>query len=83
MKEVQDSIYREKILRARAMTPGERCSDTFELSSFQFALMHAGAMKRLGCDDESAGWLEVRRGLDRLAKVHENGFYTTHRPVSA
>ncbi|MCW1886286.1 hypothetical protein OKA04_16230 [Luteolibacter flavescens] len=82
LKELQDAIYREKVLRARELTPGERCSDVFELSTFQFHLMHAGAMKRLGTDDHEAGWKEVRRSLDRLAKVHEAGLYTTTPPLA-
>ncbi|MCW1925134.1 hypothetical protein OKA05_21420 [Luteolibacter arcticus] len=82
LKELQDAIYRDKVLRARAMTSGQRCSDVFELSTFQFHLMHGGAMKRLGTDDAEAGWQEVRRSLDRLAKVHDATLYTTTPPAS-
>jgi len=59
LKDLQDSIYREKVLRARSMTPEERLGTVFELSEFQFGLMHAGAMHKLGTDDEARGWDEV------------------------
>jgi hypothetical protein len=44
--------------------------------------MHGGAMKRLGTDDPEIAWREVRRSLDRLAKVHDATLYTTTPPAS-
>lgn len=83
LKELQDSIYREKVLRARAMTPMERLESVFEISEFQFGMMHAGAMHKIGGEDEDAGWLEVRRGLGRLDRARDHGFYTTSpRPAA-
>lgn len=76
LKELQDSIYREKVLRARAMTPVERIESVFELSDFQFGMILAGAMHKIGTTDEDAGWVEVRRGLGRLDRAREHGFYT-------
>jgi len=80
LKDLQDSIYREKILRARAMTPEERFESVFELSEFQFGMMYAGAMQRLGNTDTGEVWKEVRRGLDRLARAHDHGFYSPTKP---
>ncbi|HEY5792152.1 MAG TPA: hypothetical protein VIS74_02565, partial [Chthoniobacterales bacterium] len=83
LKALQDDIYREKILRARAMTPEQRLADVFELSNQQFGMMLAGAMHRLGTRDEAAGWREVARWMDRLDRAREYGFYATAKPADA
>lgn len=36
LKDLQDSIYREKVLRARAMTPEERFNSGFEIPAKRF-----------------------------------------------
>lgn len=82
LKDLQDSIYRDKVLRARAMTTEERISAVIEQSELQFGMMLAGAMARLGTDDEHLGWQEVRRGLDRLDRVQEHGFYSKTKPAA-
>lgn len=82
LKDLQDAIYREKVLRARSMTPAERLDSIFELSAFQFGMMHAGAMSRLGTDDEEAGWDEVKRGLARLARARDHLLYVDQRPAA-
>ncbi|MEP2775536.1 MAG: hypothetical protein ABJQ29_03805 [Luteolibacter sp.] len=82
LADLQDSISREKVLRARAMTPEERLSSVFELSKCQFGMMLAGAMARLGSDDENLGWQEVRRGLDRLDRVREHGRFSKTKPAA-
>lgn len=82
LKDLQDSIYREKILRARAMTSEERISSVIEQSDLQFGMMLAGAMARLGTDDENLGWQEVKKGLDRLDRVREHGFYSKTKPAA-
>ena len=82
LKALQDDIYREKVLRARKMTPEERLAEAFELSNHQFGMMLAGAMHRLGTDDEAAGWEEVRRWMKRLDRVREHGWYVPEKPSS-
>ncbi len=57
---MQDDIYRERILRARRMTPEQRLADAFELTNGVFARMHEGAMWQLGTADAEAGWREIR-----------------------
>lgn len=83
LKALQDAIYRERILRARSMTPEERLAECFEQSDFQMGMMLGGAMHRLGTDDEALGWKEVRRWLARLDTVHERGLYTQAKPAAA
>ena len=82
LKALQDDIYREKILRARKMTMQERLAAALEQTNSVFDRMHAGAMWQLGATDIEAGWREVRRRLDRLDRVHEEGRFVTHKPTT-
>jgi len=81
LAELQDAIYREKVVRARAMTPDQRFAAVFELTNSVFERMHEGAMWRLKTTDPQAGWAEVRRQLERLIKAQEAGYYTTTKPT--
>lgn len=81
LKAMQDSIYREKILRARRQTPEERLADVFELTNGAFARMHDGAMWQAGITDVEAGWQIVRKRLERLRKVHEAGRFVTEESI--
>lgn len=83
LEDLQESIYREKVQRARAMTPEERFDCGFELTNFAFDRMLAGAMSQLGLEDESAGRVALEARLERLRKLHDHGLYTTVRPPSA
>lgn len=79
LKELQEAIYRDKVLRARAMTPEERLDEALELTDEVFQQMHQGAMCQLGTDDVAEGWAEVRRKLERLAAHHDRRFYSDRR----
>jgi hypothetical protein len=46
LKALQDSIYREKDLRARRLSLSERLADVCEVSNYMFGMMHGGAMAR-------------------------------------
>ena len=82
LKAMQDSIYLEKILRARRQTPEERLADVFELSNHQFGMMLAGAMHKIKTSDQEKGWEEVRRWMRRLDRVREHGLYSAQRMPS-
>jgi len=82
LKALQDAIYRDKVLRARGMTVAERLEEVFTQSNTQFGMMLAGALDRLGSQDEALGWQEVRRWMTRLDSVHDHGRYTTTRPAA-
>lgn len=79
-KSLQDDIYRERILRARAMTPEERFDSALEMTNFVFGNMLAGAMWQLGTQDQGEGWNEVRRRLDRLYRVRDQGRFVNEKP---
>ncbi len=81
LKDLQDSIYREKILRARAMTREERISEAFELSTRQLGMMLAGAMAKISTQDETLGWHEVSKSMERLDRIREFNLYTTEKPA--
>lgn len=71
LKVLQDAIFRDKVLRARAMTPEERLDAVFELTNSGLARMMDGAMARLGAEDESAATREVARRIDRLRSARD------------
>jgi len=82
LKALQDDIYREKVLRARALTPTQRLDDALELSDGMFHWMHAGAMHQLHTTDEAEGWKEVERRLKVLRYVHGYGYYRNEPPAA-
>lgn len=82
LEELQNSIYRDRILRARRMTPEERLDAVFELSEFQLNMLHAGEMHRHSLNDPAEGWNRVAEALDRVAKARDVEFFTKERPSS-
>ena len=80
IKALQDAIYRDKVLRARAMTPAERLEEALELSNDIYAWMLDGAKAQCGLRSDEEGWVEVQRRLQTLRKLHESKLY---RPVAA
>ena len=83
LKAMQDAIYREKILRARKLTPEQRLADVFELTNSVFARMHEGAMWQAGITDAEQGWKMVRQRLNRLQKVQDTGRFTNQKPEAS
>lgn len=73
--ELQKSIYRQKVMRARAMTPVERLDEALELSNDIFFWMLDGAKNQHGLESDEEGWAEVERRLARLRRLHEAGLY--------
>jgi hypothetical protein len=80
LRELQEDIYRRKVLRARGMTPTERLDEALELTQSIFDWMHSGAMQQCGFTDPADGWQEVKRRLARLRRYQEHNLY---RPVAA
>jgi len=81
LKALQDQIYRENILRARAMTEEQRLAEALELTNEVFSRMHTGAMWQTGTTDSEQGWREVRRRLDRLRRTHDHGRFADQKPA--
>lgn len=70
LHQMQDAIYREKVLRARSMTGEERLAAVCDLTNGAFERMHEGAMWQLNTTDPELGWAEVRRRMERLDRAH-------------
>jgi hypothetical protein len=80
LKTLQDEIYRDKVLRARAMTPSERLDESLELSNDIYTWMLDGAKSQCGLTSDEEGWAEVQRRLQTLRGLHEKSLY---QPVAA
>ena len=72
---MQESIYRDKVLRARGMTNSERLSEALELSNDIYFWMLDGAKAQCGLESDAEGWEEVERRMLRLRRVQEAGLY--------
>jgi diadenosine tetraphosphatase ApaH/serine/threonine PP2A family protein phosphatase len=83
LKDLQDSIYRERVLRSRSLTPEQRIADVFEMAEFSIHMAHAGAMHQLGTSDPQEGWQLVKVWNERLRRAHDYRFYVTERSKSA
>ena len=81
LADLQDSIYREKVLRARAMTREERFIAGIELTNEVSKRILYGAMARLGTRDESVAWPYIHRRAARLRKAHDHGRYSFEKPI--
>ena len=78
---LQREIWLAKVARARAMTPDERVAEISTLTSQAFTRMHAAAMADLGATDPAAGWVEVRRRLDRIRAARDAGRFVATLPA--
>ena len=82
LTDLQDSIWREKVARARAMTPDERLLECFRLSDLSMANLLTDALQRMGTDDLELGWKEVRRVVELERLERDKGFFTSTPPTA-
>ena len=80
LKALQAEIYRDKVLRSRAMTPAERLAEALELSNDIYTWMLDGAKAQCRQPSDEDGWAEVQRRLQTLRRLHE---YKLYKPVAA
>ena len=71
LENLQDEIYRDKVLRARSMTQEERLTEVFELSNAMLNRMLMGVMWQKGIEDISEAKREVGKRIDRLRAVRD------------
>jgi len=83
LKDLQDSIYRDKVLRSRMLTPEQRIADVFEMAEVSIHMAHAGAMHQLATSDPDIAWELVAKWNARLRRAHDYQFYVTERPETA
>lgn len=79
LEELQDSIYRERVLRARRMSPQERLDSVFELSNSQARRFLEGVQMQTGLKDPREIDAEARRRLIRLQRARQNDPQTKNR----
>lgn len=82
LKDLQDSIYREKILRARAMTREERFISGCQLTNEVTDRIFQGVMARLGTNDPKSAWIEAKKRAERLRRANDHGFYVSENHSS-
>lgn len=81
LRDLQDSIYREKILRARAMTREERFIAGCQLTNEVCERIFHGTMSRLGTTDPKAAWDEAKKRASRLRLANDHTFYVSENHV--
>jgi hypothetical protein len=75
------AIYRDKVLRARAMTPDERLMESFRLFEESLTFTKAGVADQLGTTDEASIMAEVRRRFDLVRQREDRGIYLPLEPA--
>jgi len=76
----QHGDYRERVLRAREMTPGERLDMAFHLSQLMLeARMRAVQAQYPEWSDEEVGE-ELRRQMAAEREVEERGYFSSVNP---
>jgi len=81
LKDLQDSIYREKILRARSMTREERFTAGCQLTNEVTERAFQGVMARNGNLTHKDAWLEAKRRAERLRQAQDHGLYVSEIPA--
>ena len=71
-----DAIFREKVLRARQQSPGEKWTICFELHELAIATMRAGIQSQHPELDEAGIATELDRRLCLRRQLEEQGIYT-------
>ena len=81
LKAMQDSIYRERILRARRQTPEDRLADVFELPDAEMMRMHDAAMLEIADPaDDAQGWEVVKQRVELERKMRDAGRFARQLP---
>lgn len=75
-----DSIYREKVLRARSIPASKKMGWGAELFLESCARMRSGIRAQFPGSSESEVQQVLRERLDRLTRLHEHGLF---EPVEA
>ncbi|MFN5578181.1 MAG: hypothetical protein ACK49X_01045 [Akkermansiaceae bacterium] len=79
LRDLQDSIYREKILRARSMTREERFTAGCQLTNEVTERAFQGVIARDCTLNHKDAWLEVKRRAERLRQAQDHGLYVSER----
>lgn len=75
ISKLAEAIYREKVLRARKLTVGERIATGIELFEGALGMMRDGIRAQFPGMAEPEVEELVRKRLNRIRQVHERGLY--------
>jgi hypothetical protein len=75
LKELQDSIWKEKVLRARKMTESERFTATLEQIDVAFQVMLSGVKHQFPEATEPEARQILAERLDRLRSLDDRGLF--------
>lgn len=75
IKELADSIYRRKVMRARELSVSERLETGIELFEGAVGMMKDGIRAQFPDLNEEEVTEMVKRRLDRMRQVQEHGIY--------
>ncbi|MDA0811715.1 MAG: hypothetical protein O3C21_04900 [Verrucomicrobia bacterium] len=70
-----DPIYRDKVLRARKLSVGERMATGIELFEQALQIMRSGIRLQFPDADDAAVEEILKQRLKRLKQVNEHGIY--------
>jgi hypothetical protein len=73
-----DQLYREEVLRARAMTPEQRITAAFEIAPLAHAFMYSGIRSQHPDVDDTE---LLRLARERIAKVRRCNEWKIFRPA--
>lgn len=71
-----DPIYRDKVLRARALPVGERIATGIELFESSFKVMRDGVRHQFPDADDAEVEHILQQRLARVKQLHEHGLYS-------
>ena len=74
-KDLADSIYRDRVRRARELTPAERLTDALEMLDRVWATMRGGIQAQFPKADEAEVHRIFQARLRRLRQVSDHGIY--------
>ena len=76
-----DEIFRDKVLRARQQSPGEKLVLGFELFEKALVRMRGGVRAQFPHFTEEQVEAEVNRRIERVRQVQEHGLYSPVPPA--
>jgi hypothetical protein len=75
IKRMAESIYRDKVLRARMEDPIQKLLDGFALFTAGVAMTRMNIIDRIAVSDEAAVQEGLRRRFERVRQIEEAGLY--------
>ncbi len=78
---LMDEIFRDKVLRARQQSAGEKILLGIELFETAVKRMRGGIRAQFPAFSEEEVETELQRRFDRVRQVEEHGFFTTVPPA--